>query len=96
MKVNEKIVSKMIKQYGTGKITTICMEECAELIQAVSKEKRKKRKKHHKNVDKEHLAEEMADVLISFEIIKQVYGITDKDIKKQLEIKQKRNKARLK
>ena len=46
MKVNEKIVSKMIKQYGVGKITTICMEECAELIQAVSKEKRKKRKKN--------------------------------------------------
>ena len=72
------------------------MVECAELIQAVSKEKRKKRKKNHKNVDKEHLAEEMSDVLICFEIIKQVYGITDKDIKKQLEIKQKRNKARLK
>lgn len=89
MKVNKKIVSKMINKYGKEQCTTIAMEECSELIQAISKEKRKKH-------DKEHLAEEMVDVMISLETLKQIYEVDDELLEAWLHKKQKRNAERLK
>ena len=88
MHVNKKIVSKMINKYGKDQCSTIVMEECSELIQAVSKEKRKKH-------DKEHLAEEMVDVMICLEMLKQIYGIDDEMLEEWLHKKQKRNAERL-
>ena len=38
--VDKSIVAKSIDIYGIENQSTVCMEECAELIQAVSKEKR--------------------------------------------------------
>lgn len=83
MKADKRIVADSIRYYGQDSQTTICMEECAELIQAISKEKRGKS-------DKNHLAEEMADVLICIEILKQVYQISDYDIDNWIEKKQTR------
>lgn len=68
--------------------TTIAMEECAELIQAVSKAKRG-------NVNKENLAEEIADVLICIDWLKDVYDISLEDIDKWIDIKEKRIQRRL-
>ena len=48
--------------------TTIAMEECAELIQAISKAKRGK-------LDADNMAEEIADVLIGIEWLKELYDI---------------------
>ena len=53
----EDIIRKTIECYGTEKQSVVCMEECCELVQAISKELRGKS-------DKGHLAEEMADVQI--------------------------------
>ena len=83
MKVDKRIVSDSINHYGANLQTTVCMEELAELIQAISKEKRGKS-------DKNHLAEEMADVLICIEILKQAYQISDHDIDNWIEKKQTR------
>ena len=46
------------------------MEECAELIQAISKEKRGK-------IDRDNMTEEIADVLICIEMLKQMYMISE-------------------
>lgn len=54
---------------------TIAMEECAELIQAISKGKRGK-------LDKDNLAEEIADVLICMELINEIYDVDEKEIEK--------------
>ena len=68
--VNSYVVQRSIEHYGKDVQSTVCMEECAELIQAISKEKRGKS-------DKDHLAEEMADVIICIEMLKQIYNITE-------------------
>ena len=71
--VSPYVVKKSIEHYGKDVQSTVCMEECAELIQAISKEKRGKS-------DKDHLAEEMADVIICIEMLKQIYNITEDEI----------------
>ncbi len=67
MRINHDIIKKSIRHYGKGLIATIAMEECAELIQAISKYKRGK-------PDRDNMAEEIADVLISIENMKYVAG----------------------
>ncbi|MGL5711542.1 MAG: MazG nucleotide pyrophosphohydrolase domain-containing protein [Paraclostridium sp.] len=53
--------------------TLIVMEECGELIQAISKAKRNK-------LDKNNMAEEIADVLIGIEWIIEIYEIDEERI----------------
>ena len=81
--VNPYVVKKSIEHYGKDVQSTVCMEECAELIQAISKEKRGKS-------DKSHLAEEMADVIICIEMLKQIYNITEDEIHSWIINKQER------
>ena len=88
MKVDKRIISDSINHYGVNLQTTVCMEELAELIQAISKEKRGKS-------DKNHLAEEMADVLICIEILKQVYSVTDAELQEWIYKKQGRIDERM-
>ena len=81
--VSSYVVKKSIEHYGKDVQSTVCMEECAELIQAISKQKRGKS-------DKDHLAEEMADVIICIEILKQIYNITEDEIYSWVITKQER------
>ena len=87
--VSSYVVKKSIEHYGKDVQSTVCMEECAELIQAISKEKRGKS-------DKENLAEEMADVIICIEMLKQIYNVTDDEIYSWVITKQERTIKRIK
>lgn len=87
--IDKQIIADSIEHYGEEVQSTVCMEECSELIQAISKEKRGKS-------DRMHLAEEMADVLICIEILKQIYGITDELIRDWIKSKQTRIVERMK
>ena len=87
--ISSYVVKKSIEHYGKDVQSTVCMEECAELIQAISKEKRGKS-------DKDHLAEEMADVIICIEMLKQIYNITDDEIYSWVITKQERTIKRIK
>ena len=87
--VSSYVVKKSIEHYGKDVQSTVCMEECAELIQAISKEKRG-------NSDKDHLAEEMADVIICIEMLKQIYNITEDEIYSWVITKQERTIKRIK
>lgn len=60
-----------IRKYGKTMQSIVCMEECSELIQAVSKCLR------GKPDATDNLAEEMADVTICLHLLKGMYGITD-------------------
>lgn len=68
--------------------TLIAMEECGELIQAISKAKRGK-------LDKDNLTEEIADVLISIHWLQKIYNITMRDIYEWVDIKEDRIMDRL-
>lgn len=83
MEVNQTIIAKSIEHYGKEKQSVVCMEELAELTQCISKELRGKS-------DKEHLTEEIADVTICLEMLKQMYEISEELLGKMIRIKQQR------
>ena len=89
MTVNSMIIKDSIEHYGVDTQSTVCMEECAELIQAISKEKRGKH-------DYKHLAEEIADVLICISMLQDMYEIDSSDIQLWIDLKQKRIVERMK
>lgn len=89
MTVNSEIIKNSIKNYGVDAQSTVCMEECAELIQAISKEKRGK----HNYI---HLSEEIADVLICISMLQAMYHVKDCDIQSWIEYKQERIVERMK
>ena len=86
--IDKSIISKSIEYYGEETQSTVCMEECAELIQVISKAKRGK-------LDADNMIEEIADVLICVEILKQIYNIPDCSIKNWIERKQERMLSRM-
>ena len=63
------LYERNIQYHGIEQETTIAMEECSELIQAISKCKRY----GCINKYRENLIEEMADVLIMIDELKMVY-----------------------
>ena len=69
---------------------TIAMEECAELIQAISKAKRGK-------LDRENLIEEIADVRLCITWIEKIFNIKfdDREVLNQLDYKRNRVVERL-
>jgi NTP pyrophosphatase (non-canonical NTP hydrolase) len=86
--INVKIIAESIQHYGKNNQSTVCMEECAELIQAISKAKRGK-------INRDNMIEEIADVLICIEMLKQMYMISDDKINKWIEKKQARESERM-
>lgn len=86
--MDQNIILKSIAYYGKEIQSTVCMEECAELIQAISKAKRGK-------LDEDNMTEEIADVLICIEMLKQIYNIPDCSIKNWIERKQERMLRRM-
>lgn len=61
----------------------ILQEECAELIQALSKIKRKK---DHNSI-RQNLIEEISHVLISLNMVCEIHDISDSEIEKEFEKK---------
>ena len=86
--INVKIIAESIQHYGKNNQSTVCMEECAELIQAISKAKRGK-------INRDNMIEEIADVLICIEMLKQMYMISEDKINKWIEKKQAREAERM-
>lgn len=86
--MNEELIASAIDKYGKEKQSIVCMEECCELAQAVSKELRGKH-------NKDHLVEEIADVTICIEMLKQMYAISENEIDRWIEAKQNRMLKRM-
>lgn len=85
----QTIWQQSIDHYGTQLQSIVCMEECAELTQAISKKLREPMSPN------DHLAEEMADVIICLHLLKMMYGITDKAISDFVEAKTLRQAERM-
>jgi NTP pyrophosphatase (non-canonical NTP hydrolase) len=88
IKINKGVIAESILHYGKNNQSTVCMEECAELIQAISKAKRGK-------INRDNMIEEIADVLICIEMLKQMYMISDEKINNWIEKKQAREVERM-
>jgi NTP pyrophosphatase (non-canonical NTP hydrolase) len=100
MKVEVPGQGKVIAHYGEEAQSMIHMEECAELIQAVSKMRRGKKAYLEGRVDDDseayyNLVEEVADVLICLEQIQEMYGISDQEIQTMVDKKVARQEARM-
>lgn len=91
IKFDNKLITKIMTTRSWTIQSTIAMEECAELIQAISKAIRYQ----NDNVSNYHLTEEIGDVLICIEQLKVMYGITDDAIQTWINLKQDREWTRL-
>ena len=91
IKFDNKLITKIMNTRSWTIQSTIAMEECAELIQAISKAIRYQ----NDNVSNYHLTEEIGDVLICIEQLKVMYGITDDAIQTWINLKQDREWTRL-
>ena len=78
-----------IEKYGKETQSIVCMEECSELIQAISKCLR------GKPDATDNLAEEMADVTICLYLLKEMYGITDTQLNEWIARKTARQSKRM-
>lgn len=85
------VITDSIEYYGSDYQSTVAMEEASELIQAVSKIKRYGLSEERKN----HLTEEMADVLICIALLQKMYKVSDDELDKMLEEKIERLKNRI-
>lgn len=89
--MNTESNRKIVKRYGMPIQSTIAMEECGELIQAISKMKRDASDHNY-----EHLVEEMADVYIVLDQLQFMFNVKQEDLDNMILFKQSRNEARLK
>lgn len=90
--IDESVIARSVDHYGAEIQSIVCMEECVELIQAISKMIRRNGELSEK--DHDHL-EEVSDVLICIEMLKQMYMISDEKINKWIEKKQAREVKRI-
>lgn len=84
MYIKEHATIPIIKYWG-DKMPMMCMEELAELQQAISKKER-----GEENADK-NLVDEIGDVYITLEILMNLYNIDPKDIAERINYKLKKN-----
>ena len=89
IEIDEEIVKRSIEHYGKEKQSIVCMEECSELIQAISKELRGKS-------DINHLVEEMADVMVCIKMLQEMYHIGTSELESWIFTKQVRTEKRMK
>lgn len=88
MIIDKEIINESIKKYGIGMQTVVCMEELAELIKELSKILRGKK-------NQENLIEELADVYICLETIKQINIVDDNKLQCEIYRKQERQRKRM-
>ena len=86
---DKSIIYMSIKHHDEGMQSAVRTEELSELSQAISKEIRG-------IGDRSNLVEEMADVIICLEILKQIFAVTNVEIEEWVKFKQGRNLKRMK
>lgn len=90
---------RSIARYGADTQSTVCMEEFAELIQAISKPKRYNPEAPNNKVGRkeliESLYEEMADGLICLDLLSEIYGLKLGDVRSMVNHKVWRMKRKM-
>lgn len=86
--MDEITIQKLIKKNGIRYQSGIAQEECAELIQAISKCLRSEEAVPIK--ERMNLIEEMADVMICIQQLQIMYHVTDEELHAMKQYKEKR------
>lgn len=96
--INEKINKETMNRYGIERQSLVAMEELSELQKAISKLVRNPEEKtkplEFKGL-RDNLIEEMADVVICMDQLKEYYKIKASDIQTIIDSKQARQRRRL-
>ena len=93
--VNKEFEKDIIRKTGVGRQQIIAMEECGELIQAISKMLRYGVKASEDNCSyRASLVEEIADVSICLERLKLIHNISDDDVQQWIDKKEARDADR--
>ena len=87
--IDLEVIEQTNKVWGFEYMTALCMEEFAEVVQAINKVRRKR---NDDNLD--HLNEEIADCLICIEQLKDMGLVDDINIQKWINYKQNRQQIR--
>lgn len=90
----KKMVRKIAAHYGIKSQEQVAIEECAELIQAITKSNRGRKTPRGLIEDIEAIAGEIADVLIMCEQLAYLYGIGEV-VNEQIEFKISRQLDRM-
>ena len=80
---SELVIQEAIKRFGEDKQKVVAMEEMSELIKAISKDIRGQG-------DRNNLIEEIADVYIMLEKLKEMYGFTNRELRLNINTKVER------
>ena len=84
----------LIDAHGVEETLTICEEEASELIKALTKYKRAR--SHSEQMRRKGEAmEEMADVIICIDMLMTLFGITERELEKEIKKKMERNLKRI-
>ena len=89
-----KIYKKAIDYYGSFEQHSVAMEECGELIQAISKFMRAT-KPSDMLIARNHIKEEMADVLIMLAQLQEMHSIDGKELEQEIDYKLARLNERI-
>lgn len=95
MKINIPSQEDIIEHYGATNQFGIHMEECSELIQAISKVNRAWNDWDKLQKVQDDVLEEIADVLICIEQLQEILNISDDDIESMIEYKTYRQIKRI-
>lgn len=77
------VIEKMLEKFGEDSQIDVAVEEMSELIKELIKYKRSKIHFREKQAaSREHVVEEIGDVLFMLEYLKKIFGITEGDIDK--------------
>ena len=90
-----KVIKDMLRKFGEDSQIDVAIEEMSELIKELVKYKRSKIHFREKQAaSREHVIEEMGDVLLMFEYLSEIFGITYEDVYPIMLEKVKRTKER--
>ena len=88
LKIDEQVVKDTVKVLGQDETLMLTMEECSELQKECSKVFRCKG-------NRANLVEEMGDVLICIDYLKELYNISDAELQETIDHKMFRTKKRI-
>ena len=90
-----QLFEQVLTKWGIINQVFMVMEECGELIQALSKVRRAEREGRDSSVARVHLIEEMADVYICLKQLTELYDIRDWELQYEINRKCMRQEERM-
>jgi NTP pyrophosphatase (non-canonical NTP hydrolase) len=95
IKLTKSVVNSMLDKFGEDSQIDVSIEEMSELIKELIKYKRSKiHFRERQAASREHVVEEIGDVMFMMEYLKAIFCISDDEIKNIIALKAVRTKAR--